>query len=120
MSAEKSWGGAERRASKRVDVTARVEIVKENNERQAQFFYTRDLSTQGLFLLCDPPLALKTTLELTIAIPGVRQLLPLKAKVVRQVKSGEKGVGIEFYDTPEEFQLLLEQTINNLQANAPE
>lgn len=121
MKEEKSWQGRERRSFRRVNLTVKVEIIggsEGDGETPSQgFYFTRDISSAGLFLLCNPLLPLNAKIDLSLAIPGIRQLIPLKGKIVRHVKTGESGVGVEFFDTPSEFQLLLEEAIEKLATN---
>jgi hypothetical protein len=106
------WDGEDRRKSPRVPISAKVEVISGQN---ALYFFTSDVSIHGLFLACQEPLDLGRILRMQISVPGLKQLLPLQGTVVRQVKSGPtRGVGIEFLETPPEFQILLSEAIEKL------
>lgn len=106
-----TWKGKERRQSYRFRLSVKVELNSADKRGEAHFLYTRDVSQGGLFLLCDDPPALGTLIQITLALPGVRPLLPVQGKVVRQELHGEKGVGVEFIDMPDAFRLLLQETL---------
>ncbi len=106
----KAWDGRERRSSKRVAAVAKIEI----RGQSPQFCHTKDLSSGGLFLLCNDPPEIDTILDMQIALPGVKPVLPLQGRVVRRVTQGECGVGIQFINTPTEFHMLLDETIKRL------
>ena len=106
-----SWKGKERRSAKRVQVVARVELGGEDQANSV--VYTRDLSTGGLFIETDKLPEIGTAVSLAISIPGVRQLLPVTGKVVRHQINAPHGFGVQFDEMPEEFQMLLEDTIVN-------
>ena len=106
------WDGKERRKSPRVPISAKVEV---NSGEQTLHYFTSDVSAHGLFLACQEPLDLGRVVQMQVSIPGLKQLLPLKGKIVRQVSSGPTpGVGIEFVETPTEFQMLLIEAIERL------
>ena len=102
------WEGKERRQSVRVQLSVKVELVGEITPR---FLYTRDVSLGGAFILCDEPMVVGTKLKITLALPGVRPLIPLLGVVVRQQLTGDKGVGVEFADVPDAFGLLLQEAL---------
>ena len=105
-----AWDGIERRKAQRVAIAAQVDI-----DGRESFCYTRDLSSRGMSFECAQPPAVGSMLEVKVALPGVRQILPIRGKIVRHIShQGFTGAAVEFCDTPDEFIMLIEETLIRL------
>ena len=112
---KQDWPGKERLGSPRYPFAVRVEFAG----GEGKFFHTRDVSSTGLFLICDDPPEVGSSLKINIALPDVRQVLPVEAKVVRCVNEGDnKGVGIQFENVPWEFTALINEALEKLEKSA--
>lgn len=99
--------GQERRAAPRAGIAAKIEL-----RDRVEFFFTRDISSVGMFLLCNPDLVSDDLLQISIAVPEVRQLIQTEGRVVRRVfGEGQQGVGVEFINMPDEMRLLLDDAV---------
>ena len=87
----------EKRKHARIPVTARVSMVERGKK---DFYFTKDLSVGGIFLLTEEDIPIGTNLDLEIAVQGMKDLIKLKGKVVRAEREGEKlvGFGVQFVD----------------------
>ena len=72
------------------------------------YFYTKDISATGAFLISDFFPRLGSTIELYLSIPFMKGLMKIEGEVVRHQDYGEKdkyrnlrGFGIRFRTIPE-------------------
>jgi len=91
----------DKRKHVRVPITAKVSKISEGEKK---FYFTKDLSIGGVYLLTEEDIPIGTILNLEISVQGLKQLLILKGKVVRVEKKEGKtnGVGIQFIDIADE------------------
>jgi uncharacterized protein (TIGR02266 family) len=87
----------DKRKHTRIPVTARVSTV---NGDKKDFYFTKDLSIGGVFLVTEREIPVDTVINLEISVQGISDLLRIKGKVVRIEKREDKveGVGIKFID----------------------
>ena len=91
----------EKRKDARIPITAKVSKVEQDNE---DFYFTKDLSVGGLFLVTEEDIPIGTEICLELAIAGVKNLLKVKGKVVRKEEKDGKivGFGVQFVDVDSE------------------
>ena len=88
----------ERRRSERAPVTVRIEYATVD----ALFSdFTRDINEGGIFVETDEQIPLDEKIELKLRLPGSRQLVHARGRVVRIQPASENtaaGIAIEFDD----------------------
>jgi len=100
-------------------------LVQLRDKQRMREFYTRDISTGGMFLRTPSPGQVSEDVRLVLVHPETKEEFPLAGRVVREVSEGpleERGVGIAFEELDEERETALlafiETGLNYL--NAPE
>ena len=104
--------GEERRANPRLPICARVMWGREE-----KYFFSRDLSASGAFLLTDHPPALDQTVEMQFSVQFMPEPINCLAKVVRHESSEGRAVGfaVEFVQIHPEFRRKLEDIHGSFQ-----
>jgi hypothetical protein len=85
----KSYQGEERRLSLRMPVCAEV---KANAEGSESYYYTKDISATGTFLISETFPRLGVIMEIHISFPFLPEIMKLKGEVIRHHDYKEKDV----------------------------
>ncbi len=99
---------AERRATPRVPVAARVKFKEGERE---EFWMTEDLSEGGLFLKTDKPPFAGTILNLEISLPNAPDLIRLIGEVSWRHEG--RGCGVRFVRVTAEIRKKLREFIQS-------
>ena len=91
----RSESEAERRVNPRLPICARVLWGREE-----RYFFSRDLSASGAFLLTDHPPAINEVVEIQFSVQFVPEPIHCFAKVVRHEENAGRatGFGVEFVE----------------------
>ncbi len=103
----------DKRKHSRIPVTAKVSRTTDKGKKD--FYFTKDLSAGGVYLVTDRELPVGTVLNLEISIQGIKDLLIVRGKVVRIEKREGKieGLGVQFIDIDESLSIKLKNFLNN-------
>lgn len=104
--------GVDKRKHARIPITAKVTRV--DGDRN-DFFFTKDLSIGGVFLMSDREVPIGTIVNLELAISGVKELISIRGKVVRIEKKEGKvlGLGIQFLDVDDDVGRNIRKLLDN-------
>lgn len=104
----------ERRRSERAPVTVRIEY----STVDALFSdFTRDINEGGIFVETDEPIPLDEKVELKLRLPGSRQLVHARGRVVRVQQASENqaaGIAIEFDELDGEARETINRAVRQL------
>jgi hypothetical protein len=103
---KQGYEGKERRHAPRLPVCAEINMVVNGRE---SYFYTKDISATGAFVISDLFPRLGTSIEMHVSIPFMDGLMKVVGEVVRHQDYKDKdkyrnlrGIGILFKEIPEE------------------
>lgn len=105
----------ERRINARLPIAARVYWQQESEAHGRQeverYYFTRDLSSSGLFLLTDHPPPLFCEIDIQLSIQFMKDPVRLRGEVVRHESQEGRavGFGVKFLENPERLKLLMDQ-----------
>lgn len=107
-----------KRAAERRDFKVQVQV---QHESQLQKFYSKNISSGGIFLQTEDLIPIGNELQLSFSIPGRKQPLKVSAKVVRHHKmqgmddnfnpTNINGIGLSFVNLSSEDQNTIDQYI---------
>jgi uncharacterized protein (TIGR02266 family) len=104
----------ERRRSERAPVTVRIEYATVD----ALFSdFTRDINEGGIFVETDEPIPLDQKVELKLRLPGSKQLVHARGRVVRIQPESEHspaGIAIEFEELDREARETINRAVRRL------
>ena len=104
----------ERRRSERAPVTVRIEY----STVDALFSdFTRDINEGGMFVETDEPIPLDEKVELKLRLPGSKQLVHARGRVVRLQSASERsaaGIAIEFDELDGEARDIINRAVRRL------
>ena len=106
----------ERRTNPRVPMVVKVEDLQTGKKAQ---YYSREVSSGGLFLETNDVYSVGTPLQLSFEIPGSGHHVDVKSSVVHSQKVIEKGknpgMGIRFEDIDSRSKKLLIEYVEKLE-----
>ena len=104
-----SAAGAEQRRHQRRDVDISIHLSLDSD---SQFFIYQGLNVSrgGLFVACEPPLAVGTSLRVRFVLPGW-ELYPVESDAVVRWTRTEPlgGVGLEFVELSAAARMMIEE-----------
>ena len=115
----------ERRHHPRLPICARVRWGDQTDPKVVKtverYFFTRDLSRSGLFLLTDHPPPLGEMVSVDLAVQYLKESVHLRGKVVRHESDEGRaiGCGVKFMDQDPEFNRVM-QWIGHLLDHPPQ
>ncbi len=98
------FSATERREHDRYSAGLFVKIV---TNRQERYFYSRNVSAGGIFLLSDRPISEETMVEMEILLPKVKCAVAAEGEVVWQRHRDPKGFAIKFTKADQSLRQLL-------------
>ena len=104
-----------------VVTTLRVDLEFDSH-RELKEFYTRDISTGGIFIISDNPMEVGTDVELSIHPPGDLEPFTIRGIVIHTVSPDRArpglvaaGMGIHFVDLTDELFAKLDIILNGME-----
>lgn len=105
----------ERRINARLPIAARVywqqESAVNGREEVERYYFTRDLSSSGLFLMTDHPPPLFCEIDIQLSIQFLKDPVHLRGEVVRHESQEGRavGFGVKFLENPQRLKLLMDE-----------
>jgi len=102
----------EKRKHARIPITAKVSRIEDGKKN---FYFTKDLSVGGIFIVTREDIPIGTEIDLELAVQGVKELLKIRGRVVRIEKDGDKieGYGVQFINILDEDSLSIKKLLES-------